>query len=187
MPESLTVPAAGFPAGIQSPLSTAGGGVLTSKAFCHQETPFQAGYKGLASYMLPRIGVRVAGTLQSLPGPQIVGTNIYNEANRIATTYALARPFTNGQANVNLVQPGTQWGDRLNQIDLRFTKVLKVGSGSFDFDVDLYNAFNSDAVIAELDDVRPRVAAAVDRHPAAVREVRGTIRLLSSGVGHDVA
>ena len=120
----------------------------TSKAFCHQETPFQAGYKALASYLLP-YGVRVSGTLQSLIGPQIVGTNIYNEANRLASTN-LARPFTNTQATVNLVQPGTQWGDRLNQIDLRFTKILKIGNGTIDLDVDLYNAFNSDAVIAEL-------------------------------------
>jgi hypothetical protein len=148
VPESLTVPAAGFPAGIQAPVSTAGGGVQTSKAFCHQETPFQVGYKGLASYLLP-YGVRVSGTLQSLIGPQIVGTNIYNEANRGSLTN-LARPFTNTQATVNLVQPGTQWGDRLNQIDLRFTKILKIGSGTIDLDVDLYNAFNSDAVIAEL-------------------------------------
>jgi carboxypeptidase family protein len=149
VPESLTVPAAGFPAGIQAPVSTAGGGVQTSKAFCHQETPFQTGYKALAAYTLPWAGVRVSGTLQSLLGPQIVGTNIYNEANRVALTN-LARPFTNTQATVNLVQPGTQWGDRLNQIDLRFTKILKVGNGTIDLDVDLYNAFNSDAVVAEL-------------------------------------
>ena len=93
--------------------------------------------------------MRISGTLQSLIGPQIVGTNIYNEANRLALTN-LARPFTNTQATANLVQPGTQWGDRLNQIDLRFTKIVKIGTGSIDLDVDLYNAFNSDAVIAEL-------------------------------------
>jgi hypothetical protein len=149
VPESLTVPGAGFPAGIQAPVSNAGGGVLTSKAFCHQETPFQAGYKGLASYLLPWYGIRVAGTFQSLPGPQILATNIYNNGNR-ATTTTLARPFTNGQANVNVIQPGTQWGDRLNQIDIRLTKVLNIGKGKLDLDVDFYNAFNSDAVIAEL-------------------------------------
>ncbi len=87
--------------------------------------------------------------VQSLLGPQVTGTNIYNNTNRTTTT-DLARPFTNGQANVNLVEPGTSWGDRLNQIDLRFTKVLNVGSGKIDFNVDLYNAFNSDAVISEI-------------------------------------
>jgi hypothetical protein len=78
-----------------------------------------------------------------------VGTNIYNNANRTAST-DLARPFTNGQANVNLINPGTMWGDRLNQVDLRLTKVLNVGKGKMDVNVDFYNAFNSDAVLAEL-------------------------------------
>jgi hypothetical protein len=149
VPEALGVPALGFPAGIQSPVSNAGNGVLTSKSFCHQETPYQAGYKGLISYLPPWYGLRVAGTYQSILGPQIVGTNIYNNTNRTTSTN-LARPFTNGQANVNLVQPGTAWGDRLNQIDLRFTKVVNVGSGKIDFNVDLYNSFNSDAVIQEI-------------------------------------
>jgi len=148
VPESLTVPGAGFPAGIQSPVSSAGGGVLTSKNFCHQETPFQPGYKGLASYTFP-LDIRVSGTFQSLIGPQVLGTNIYNEGNRTATT-TLTRPFTNGQSNVNLVQPGTFYGDRLNQIDVRVTKVVNVGRGKLDVNVDFYNAFNSDAVIAEL-------------------------------------
>ena len=67
----------------------------------------------------------------------------------------LARPFTNGQANVNVIQPGAQWGDRLNQIDLRLTKVVNVGRGKIDLNVDFYNAFNSDAVIQELGSFGP--------------------------------
>ncbi len=51
---------------------------------------------------------------------------------------------------INLVEPGTLYGDRLNQIDLRFTKIVNVGRGRLDLNVDLYNAFNSDAVIAEI-------------------------------------
>jgi hypothetical protein len=128
-------------------------GVTTPTAFCHQETPFQPLYKALASYTLP-YGVRVSGTLQSLPGPNVLGTSIFNANNRTTST-TLARPFTLGQANVNLIAPNQQWGDRLNQIDLRFAKVLKVGRGNFDFDVDLYNAFNSDAVTAELGSFGP--------------------------------
>jgi hypothetical protein len=147
VPEALTSP--GVPAGFQPPVSTAGVGVLTSKGFCHQETPFRVSYKGLASYLLPWYGIRVAGTLQSLLGPEILATNIYNNGNRVATT-TLGRPFTLGQANANLIEPGTRFGDRRNQIDLRFTKVLNVGRGTLDLDVDIYNAFNSDAVIAEI-------------------------------------
>jgi len=123
-------------------------GVITPLGFCHQQTPFQPQYKALASYTFP-YGIRVSGTLQSLPGPQVNANTIFNNGSRVAST-TLARPFTFGQANVNVINPGTFYGDRLNQIDLRFAKIFRVGHGNIDFDVDLYNAFNSDAVTAEL-------------------------------------
>ncbi len=141
VPEVLT--------GLQGIQAAAPVGVLTPASYCHQETPYQPLYKALASFTLP-YGVRVSGTLQSLPGPQIVANNIYNNASRLTAT-TLGRPFTNAQVNAQLVSPGSAFGDRLNQIDLRFTKIVNVGrAGKIDFDVDLYNAFNSDAVISEI-------------------------------------
>ena len=99
-----------------------------------------------ASYTLPWYGIRVAGTLQSIPGPALLAQNIYNNTNRPTAT-TLARPFTLAQANANLLSPGDGYGDRLNQIDFRFTKIVDVGKGRLDLNVDFYNAFNSDAVI----------------------------------------
>jgi len=119
-----------------------------SASFCHQESPFLPQYKALASYTLPWYGVRVSGTLQSLPGLVVAANNIFNNTNRPTTT-TLARPFTLGQANVNLIQPNTTYGDRVNQIDLRLTKIVNVGHGRLDLNVDFYNAFNSDAVTLE--------------------------------------
>jgi hypothetical protein len=150
VPEALTVSGA---AGIQPQVTGAAAGQVTPASFCHQVTPFLTQYKGLVSYTLP-YGVRISGTLQSLPGPQIVATNVYNNTNR-ATLTTLARPFTNAQATINTIQPASAYGDRLNQIDLRFTKIVNVGKGRIDFNVDLYNAFNSDAVIGELGSIGP--------------------------------
>ena len=123
-------------------------GVITPLAYCHQDLGWVPQYKALASYTLP-YGVRVSGTLQSLPGPLIVANNIYNAGNRTTLT-TLGRNFTLNQANVQLITPGSAYGDRLNQVDLRFTKIVHVGRGSLDLDVDLYDAFNSDAVITEI-------------------------------------
>jgi hypothetical protein len=145
VPEALTWGV--LPAALLGPVAPLAS--TTPGGFCHQETPFLAQYKALASYTLPWYGIRVAGTLQSLPGPQIVGTNIYNNNNRVTST-TLNRPFTLGQATVNLIEPGSTYGDRLNQIDLRVTKVVNVGKGRVDLNVDFYNAFNSDAVIGEI-------------------------------------
>jgi hypothetical protein len=55
-----------------------------------------------------------------------------------------------GQANINVIEPGTEFGDRLNQIDLRFTKIFSMGRTRLDLNVDFYNAFNSDAVTQEI-------------------------------------
>jgi hypothetical protein len=118
-------------------------------SFCHQETGFIPQYKALASYTLPWYGIRIAGTLQSLPGPAMLAQNIYNNANRTTAT-TLSRPFTLAQANANLLAPGDNYGDRLNQFDIRLTKIVNVGRGRVDFNVDFFNAFNSDAVIAEI-------------------------------------
>jgi hypothetical protein len=115
--------------------------------FCHFESPFLPQYKASASYSLP-LGLRVAGTFQSLPGLQLAANTLYNAGNR-ATATTLARNFTLAQATVNVVHPGTFYGDRVNQFDLRFTKVVPVGKGRVDFNVDFFNAFNSDAVVAE--------------------------------------
>ena len=144
VPEALQAPVAAAPAGIQ-PLVTAAttGSAWTPKQYCHQETPFLAQYKGLAAYSLP-YGIRLSGTFQSIPGPQIAANNIY-----VGTVPSLGRPFTLGQANINLVEPGTLYGDRLNQFDLRFTKIVSVGRGRVDLNVDLYNAFNSDAILVQ--------------------------------------
>jgi len=131
-----------------------GVGTIVPESFCHQESPYLTQYKALATYTLPWYGIRVSGTLQSLPGPQIIATNIYNNANR-ATLTTLGRPFTNAQATINTLTPGTEYGDRLNQIDLRFTKIVNVGYGRVDLNVDVYNAFNSDAVLGELGTIGP--------------------------------
>jgi hypothetical protein len=152
LPEALTV---GAIAQVNPPaVQGSGAGSISPASFCHQESPYLTQYKGLASYNLPWWGIRVSGTLQSLPGPQIIATNIYNNANRTTLT-TLPRPFTAAQSTVSTIQPGAEYGDRLNQIDLRFTKILNVGHGRLDLNVDLYNAFNSDAVLAELGTIGP--------------------------------
>jgi hypothetical protein len=145
VPEALQFPAGAVPAGIQPAVfgPAGNGGVWTPAQFCHQETPFLTQYKGLASYTFP-YGVRVSGTLQSLTGPLVAANQVY-----AGTAPGLGRPFTFGQVSVNVLEPGAMYGDRLNQFDLRFSKLLNLGLGRLDVNVDLYNAFNSDAILTQ--------------------------------------
>jgi hypothetical protein len=115
-----------------------------STRFCHFESGYVPQYKGLASYTLP-YAVRVSGTVQSLPGPQVAANQVY-----AGVIPSLGRAPTGGQTTVNLIEPGTEYGDRLNQVDFRFTKIVRTGARArLDLNVDIYNAFNSDAILTQ--------------------------------------
>jgi hypothetical protein len=152
VPEALSTGT--VPTGVQPLESTGAATGWTPVQYCHQQTPFQPQWKALASYTLP-YEVRVSGTFQSLPGPQIAANAIYNNASTAAGQTTLGRNFTLAQSTLNLIEPGTVFGDRLNQFDLRFTKILPVKRGNIDLNVDLYNAFNSDAIITPLNTFGP--------------------------------
>ena len=49
---------------------------------------------------------------------------------------------------MNLIEPGTLYGDRVNEIDLRFAKILKFGRTRTNVGFDLYNVLNSAAVLS---------------------------------------
>jgi hypothetical protein len=122
-------------------------GLATPLQFCHNDSGMQPQYKMFGSYLLPA-GVRVSGNFQSLPGPAVQAGVIYTGAQMAP---ALGRAFSagpNGQKSVNIYDPSTAFSDRLNQLDIRFSKIFRIGKGSFDANFDIYNAFNSDAQLA---------------------------------------
>jgi hypothetical protein len=113
-----------------------------SDRFCQVETNFLTQVKLIGIYLVPRIDVQVSGTLQSVPGPQILAN--YNAPNAIVAP-SLGRNLSANAQNVtvNLVEPGTMYGERLNQVDFRFSKLVRVGRARTSINLDLYNAFNS--------------------------------------------
>jgi hypothetical protein len=128
-------------------------GLITAAAvrpleFCHNVTSWLTQVKFLGSYTIPRIDVLVSGTLQNLPGPNILAN--YNLPTAVAAQ-ALGRPLSGGAANVSvgLIDPGTVLGDRLNQVDLRVGKVLRSGHTRTTASVDLYNALNVSTILAQ--------------------------------------
>jgi len=119
--------------------------LTTPRQYCRVRTPFLTQVKLLGSYTLPRVGVQVAGTFQSLPGPQLSSNYIVSSA---VAAQSLGRQLSGGAANatVNLIPPGTMYGDRLNQVDLRFSKTLRFGRTRTALNFDLYNALNASPV-----------------------------------------
>jgi hypothetical protein len=116
-----------------------------SPLYCHVDTPFLTQVKFIGSYSIPKVDVRLAATYQSVPGPQILANYIVSSA--VAQT-TLGRPLSGGAANttVNIVAPGTLYGDRLNEVDLRLSKIFKYGKTRSTVSLDLYNALNNSVV-----------------------------------------
>ena len=52
-------------------------------------------------------------------------------------------------AELQPIEPGTLYGERLNQVDLRFGKILRLGTTRTLVNVDLYNALNANTVLAQ--------------------------------------
>ena len=120
-----------------------------SLLYCHTETGFVTQYKGLGSYNIPWGGLRLSATFQSLAGPQVAANVTYTNADIAAgRVQGLGRAtFNAAQATTNVIQPGTLYGDRLNQIDFRVTKIIQISKGRLEANLDFYNLGNSDAVL----------------------------------------
>ena len=152
------------------PLSSVQAGMAPGQ-YCHLASGFLTDFRGLTSYQVPKVDVEISATFQSKPGAQLAAN--YNiPASTIAQS--LGRAPSGGVANVtvNLITPGTLYGDRVNELDLRVSKVLKFGGTRTKMSVDLYNATNANPVLAynqtyspaSISWLRPKFRAGRARH-----------------------
>jgi hypothetical protein len=115
--------------------------------FCRVAPPFLNDVKLALSYPLPWWNLQLSGTVQSSPGPEITASWAVPSAQ---VQPSLGRPLASGRTTtVALVQPGTLYGDRFNQVDARLTKIMKLGPASVRGMMDVYNLFNASAVLAQ--------------------------------------
>ena len=54
-----------------------------------------------------------------------------------------------GTIDINIVEPGSAYGDRLNQIDIRLSKVFNLGDSRVQVMFDVYNLLNENSVTEE--------------------------------------
>ncbi len=116
-----------------------------STLYCHVAPPFQADVKGLASYPLPWWGLTASATFQNRPGPQILATYVVTSAQ----VQNLGRPLGLGTASTQLIAPGTLYGDRVTQMDVRFGKLFRFSRTRIQASIDIFNALNSSAILTQ--------------------------------------
>ena len=114
--------------------------------YCRTVEPFLTQVRAIGSYVIPRVDVQVAATFQSRPGVSLAANLVVPNA---TARQSLGRNLAGGVQNVtvNLIEPNTMFGDRLNQLDLRIGKILRFARTRTNLAVDIVNALNSSAVL----------------------------------------
>ena len=117
-----------------------------SPLYCHTQEKFQTQIKFLGLYTIPKWRVQVSGSVQNLPGAPITASYVASVAE---VQPSLGRPLAGGARNVtvNLVAPGTLYGDRWTQIDLRIGKILQFGRVRATPTLDIDNLLDASAVL----------------------------------------
>ncbi len=122
-------------------------GYLLAKEHCRAADNWLTNISLSGSYTFP-YEIDVSAAFFSRPGPRREAIYRAPSADVVA---ALGRTaLVPGGVSMNILPPGTVFGDRLNQLDLRFAKVVDFGiGGNVRASFDIYNLFNANAVSRE--------------------------------------
>ncbi len=124
-----------------------GSAVTPVSPYCHVAFGMLTQARGLLSYLVPALDVEMAATFQSKPGAMLAAN--YAAPNAVVEP-SLGRPLS-GMAQtvtINLIAPGSLYGDRVNNLDVRLAKVFRSGRYRTVVGIDIYNLRNSNAVLA---------------------------------------
>ena len=144
------------------------------EAGCMRHVPFQTRINGTASYTIPWVDVLVSTVFQSIPGGEISAsvqnvlatdpniTWLRPERLNEPCTGADAGPDPNNpnrgcfsemfgirnslDGDVDILIQNEFWGERTTLFDIKFAKNLRFAGKRLRVGVDIYNAFNSDAI-----------------------------------------
>ena len=106
---------------------------------------------------MPKIAVQIAATFQSLPGTNLQSIFTLTSANSSVApgtplggaTLGRTSNAAGGQRTVNLLPGDTPLlSERLNQLDLRFAKIIRYGRTRTNLSVDIFNSLNADTITA---------------------------------------
>jgi hypothetical protein len=98
----------------------------------------------LGSYTVPKIDVLLATTFRSEQGQQLAANYTTGPAN---TTLGRAFNGPSPTITVNLIEPGTKYGDRANQLDVRIAKNVRFRGTRTNVGLDIFNILNSNPVL----------------------------------------
>jgi hypothetical protein len=128
-------------------------GVVSPTQACEIEEPYLWAWRGLANYTVPKVDVQISAILRSQdnvtatndPGSNglSLGAQYFETAANVQAQ--LGRGIAGGGQTVtlDLAPLGEVYPDRLNTVDMRFSKIIRIGRTRSNVGIDLYNLFNS--------------------------------------------
>jgi hypothetical protein len=128
-----------------------GGGLMTSAVtpvspYCHAAFGVLTQLRMFSTYDVPKIDVQVGARFSSRPGPPLAAN--YAAPNAVLATSLGSNLSANASSvTVNLIAPGSLYGDRISQLDLRLAKVLKHHRSRTSVGVEVYNVLNANGVV----------------------------------------
>ena len=123
-----------------------GSTVSTTSPYCHVAYGWLTQVRGLGTYTIPKIDTQVSAVFQSKPG-QLLAANYAMPASQVAQFLGRAPSGNVPNVTINLIEPGSLYGDRVNQLDFRFAKNFRFGDKRAMVSLDLYNALNVNPVL----------------------------------------
>src|SRR6185503_15110124 len=123
-----------------------GSTVSMTSPYCHVAYGWLTQLRGLAAYTVPKVDVQVSTVFQSKPGA-LLAANYAMPAAQVATFLGRAPSGNVPNVTFNLIEPGSLYGDRINQLDFRFAKNFRFGGKRAQVSMDLFNALNRNPII----------------------------------------
>ncbi len=88
--------------------------------------------------------MQLAAVYQDLPGPLIVANRVFTSAEINAqASGALGRPLRLANRTIDMLEPFSMFGDRVRQVDMRVSKLFRMGGQRIQANVDVYNLANA--------------------------------------------
>ncbi|HEY6614252.1 MAG TPA: hypothetical protein VIZ32_07015, partial [Vicinamibacterales bacterium] len=144
LPELNTNIGAGLVGSSVTPTSV---GTSVANPYCHVAYGWLTQLRGLGSYVIPKIDAQVSAVFQSKPGA-LLSANYAMPAAQVATFLGRLPSGNVPNVTINLIEPGSLYGDRINQLDFRIAKNFTFGSTRSMISADLYNVLNTNPVIS---------------------------------------
>jgi hypothetical protein len=127
-------------------VSAAGPGVNAANPWCHIDTGWITRATALGSYIVPKVDVLISSTFRSDQGGQLAANYLIPTA--LAQAGGLVGTFANNVSpTINLIQPGTLYGDRVNELDFKIAKILRLRGTRLNAGLEIYNALNGNSTL----------------------------------------